>query len=68
MNLPNIEAERIKRQISRDDFAKLLSVSRKTVNNWQNGRTEMPLSKLLLLSKTWGVSLDYLLGLDRDSA
>lgn len=72
MVLPNIEAERIKRQISKDDFAKMLGVSRRTVQNWQNGSTEVPLSKLLCISKTWGLSVDYLLGLSsnatRDSA
>lgn len=65
MNLPVIEAERIKHQQTRDDFAASLGVSRRTVQNWQNGTTEMPLSKLVVLAKHWGLSVDYLLGLDR---
>ena len=64
MYLPNVEAERVRRQISRDDFAAMLNVSRRTVRNWQNGTTELPLSKLLLLSRAWGLSADYLLGLE----
>ena len=47
MKLPNIEAERIKHQLSKSEFAELMGVSRRTVQNWQSGTTEMPLSKLL---------------------
>ena len=69
MVLPIIEAERIKRQISRDDLAKALGVSRRTISNWQNGSTELPLSKLLSMAQMWNCSTDYLLGLDsQDSA
>lgn len=66
MNLPNIEAERIKRQMSKDELAGLLGVSRRTIQNWQNGSTEVPLSKLVCLSKAWGASVDYLLGLKEE--
>nr|DAS66080.1 MAG TPA: helix-turn-helix domain protein [Caudoviricetes sp.] len=65
MILPVIEAERIKHQQTRDDFAASLGVSRRTVQNWQNGTTEMPLSKLVALATRWGLSIDYLLGLDQ---
>lgn len=66
MTLPVIEAERIKHSMSRDDLAKTLNVSKRTIQNWQNGSTEMPLSKLLCLSQLWGCSVDYLLGLKCD--
>lgn len=58
-----IEAERVRRDISKDEFAKIMGVSKRTLNNWRNGSTEMPLSKLMLLSKLWGCTIDYLLGL-----
>lgn len=64
MTLPNIEAERIKRRMDRREFATMLGVTPRTVQNWQNGRVELPLSKLLFLTKTWGLSADYLLGLE----
>lgn len=64
MVLPIIEAERIKRQMSRDDLANALGVSRRTISNWQNGSTELPLSKLLSMAQMWNCSTDYLLGLD----
>ena len=63
MKLPNIEAERIKHRMSKNELAGTLGVSVRTVRNWQSGATEMPLSKLVLLSQLWGLSIDYLLGL-----
>lgn len=69
MVLPIIEAERIKRQMSRDDLANALGVSRRTVSNWQSGATELPLSKLLAMAQMWNCTTDYLLGLaDQNSA
>ena len=62
MVLPVIEAERIKHRMSREDLAKALHVSRRTVSNWQRGATKLPLSKLLALAALWGCSTDYLLG------
>lgn len=67
--LPVIEAERIKHQMSREDLAKVLGVSKRTISNWQCGVTDLPLSKLLALAKLWKCTTDYLLGLDaQDSA
>lgn len=63
MKLPIVEAERIKHGLSRDEFARTLGVSRRTIQNWQSGATEIPLSKVLELTNMWGCSADYLLGL-----
>ena len=68
MHLPVLEVERIKHRQTKDEFAAMLGVTRRTVQNWQNGKTELPLSKLLMLAKAWGCSTDYLLGLDTDQA
>ncbi len=70
MKFPMIEAERIKHQMSRDDLANSLGVSKRTISNWQSGTTEIPLSKLVALSRMWSRSIDYLLDLDsgRDTA
>ncbi len=65
MVLPIIESERIKRQIGKDAFAASLGVSKRTISNWQSGRTEIPLSKLLALAKEWNCSTDYLLGVNQ---
>lgn len=70
MVLPIIEAERIKHGWSREEMATCLGVTRRTIQNWQNGTTQIPLSKILMLTSIWGCSADYLLGLNsgRDSA
>ena len=66
MRYPVLEAERVKHQLNKGELATLLGVSQRTVRNWQNGTTELPVSKLFLLAKTWDCSADYLLGLQHN--
>lgn len=68
MKLPVIELERIKHDLSREQFSKILGVSRRTIQNWQSGKTEMPISKLIILANTWNCTTDYLLGLVNDKS
>lgn len=63
MKLPIIEAERIKHGIDKEEFSQALGVSKRTVSNWQNGRTEIPVSKLIAIASMLNCSTDYLLGL-----
>ncbi|EOS38053.1 hypothetical protein C808_03097 [Lachnospiraceae bacterium M18-1] len=64
--LVNIEAERARRQMSKGETAKELGVSTKTYYNWINESVDIPSSKLLEMSRFFGTSMEYLLGL-RDS-
>ena len=66
MRYPVLEAERVKQQLNTGELATLVGVSQRTVRNWQNGTTELPVSKLILLAKTWDCSADYLLGLQHN--
>ena len=66
MRYPVLEAERVKHQLNKGELATLLGVSQRPVRNWQNGTTELPVSKLILLAKTWDCSADYLLGLQHN--
>lgn len=66
MRYPVLEAERVKHQLNKGELATLLGVSQRTVRNWQNGTTELPVSKLILLAKTLDCSADYLLGLQHN--
>lgn len=68
MFLPIIDEERAKHNMSKDELAKALGVTRRTLTNWQSGATEISVSKLIMLTKMWGCSLDYLLGLETDSS
>lgn len=45
---PSIEAE--------------IGVSTGTIKNWQNGKTEIPASKIVALAQLFNVTTDYLLG------
>lgn len=64
MKYPNIEAERIRRGISKEDFAEAIGVSKRTLGNWQRGSTELPVPKLLKICAVLGCRSDYLLGLE----
>ncbi len=62
MKYPNIEAERARNGMSKAELAEKLNVSNATLNNWQNGTTELPIRKLVELSDLFHVSSDYLVG------
>ena len=62
MRYPNIEAERARNGMTKEKFASLLGISVSTVKNWQNGRTEIPASKIIMMAILFNVSTDYLLG------
>lgn len=59
----NIEAERVRLGLSKDDFAKSLGISIKTYYNWLNGMTPISIDALMKMSNIFNVSLEYLLGL-----
>ena len=59
---PNINAEMARNSMTNKKMADKLGVSEKTVTNWKTGKTEIPASKLLEMSRMFGVSTDYLLG------
>lgn len=57
----NIEAERARRGLSKEDTANRLGVSVKTYYNWINSETDIPGSALLKMAKLFGTSIEYLL-------
>lgn len=64
---PNIDAERARRGMTRSGLASELGVSYSTIKSWMSGRTDIPSSKLVEMSKLFNVSTDYLLGLSSNS-
>ncbi|MBP3921799.1 MAG: helix-turn-helix domain-containing protein [Ruminiclostridium sp.] len=56
----NLKEIRNKRNITQEQLAELLSVSRQTVSKWESGIGYPETEKLLLLAKELNVSLDYL--------
>lgn len=62
MLFPNIEAERMKADMTKTRLAQEIGVHPSTLRAWQTGRAEIPASKIAALSKVFGVTADYLLG------
>ena len=58
---PNIEAERVRKGISREKLAEELNVSISTYYNWLTGRTAIPSTDLKKMANIFGANIDYLL-------
>ena len=58
---PNIEAERVRKGLTKEELAKELGVSTKTYYNWLSGFTAIPSTALKKMSTMFEVSMEYLL-------
>lgn len=59
--LRNIEAERVRRGISKEELASKLNASLKTYYNWVNEVTDIPGVALVRLSKIFETDVGYLM-------
>ena len=59
--LNNIEAERVRYRLSKEELAKRLNISTKTYYNWINEQTDIPVVKIAIMAKMFGTDIDYLL-------
>ncbi|QLH74474.1 MAG: ankyrin repeat domain-containing protein [Methanomassiliicoccales archaeon] len=50
--------------LSQEDFAQKLGVARPTISNWENGKVIPTSEQLILISKTFSVSVDSILGIN----
>ena len=55
-----IQHYRKEKNLSQDELAEIIFVSRQSISNWERGATYPDIQKLLLLSKVFEVSLDKL--------
>ncbi len=68
MNLPEkIVTLRKKQGMSQEDLAERLNVSRQTISRWENGTVVPDAHNILEISKTFGVTADYLLNDDYET-
>ena len=51
-------------KLSQEKFGKILSVSQDTVSLWENGKSLPSVETVIELCKRYGVSADYVLGLE----
>ena len=66
MRWQRIEDLRIDHDLTQQDVADMLHCQREVYRRYEKGIREMPLSYAIILAKHYGVSLDYLVGLDDD--
>ncbi len=56
---------RLARNWSQVELGKRLDVAKQTVSNWENDNIQPSIEMLIRLSKLFGVTTDYLLGLEQ---
>lgn len=52
--------------LTQDELAEKLYISRQTISNWENGKTYPDIETLILISNKFNISLDYLLKEDKE--
>jgi len=60
-----IRALREDRDLTQTQVAKLLKVGQKTYSDYELGKTRIPVDSLILLARTYNVSLDYICGVSQ---
>lgn len=61
----NLKLLRQEKNLGQVELAKQLKVSKGIISLWENGLREPNMSSLIALSKFFGVSIDYLVGLEQ---
>ena len=61
---PRLAELREDHDLSQAEMAKILRVSQATYSRYETGRLDIPSQTLIALARYYGVSVDYLLGLD----
>lgn len=57
---------RIEKNLSQDELGKICGVAKNTVSYWEKNNTEPSIQIIKKLAQLFGVSTDYLLGIDSD--
>lgn len=56
----NIEKERVRNGLTREELTQKLGISSKTYYNWLNGKTDIPSSKLMEMADLFKTTMEYL--------
>ena len=59
-----IKKLRLSYNMSQVELARILGVTKQSVSNWENDNIQPSIEMLKKIAQTFGVSADYLLGLD----
>lgn len=63
MHWQRIEDLRIDNDLTQQQVADILNCQREVYRRYEKGTRELPLSYAIILSKYYGVSIDYIVGL-----
>ncbi len=63
LNTKRIQDTRIDNDITQKQMAEILNVSKYVYNNFESGRTKIPLNKIIEFADYFNLNLDYLLNL-----
>ena len=66
LNIKRIQDTRIDNDLTQKEMARTLGISHFIYNNYETGRTRIPLNILVAFANYFNLSLDYLLGLNAD--
>ena len=56
----SLAAARVNAQMTQEEVAKKMNVSKNTVVNWEKGKTEPSISQSKQISKIYNIPLDYI--------
>ena len=66
MKMNKLKELRTKNKISQQDLAKIVNVKQNIISNWEYEKTEIDQKNLLILADYFNVSIDYLLGRNKN--
>lgn len=55
-----LEAVRVNAKMTQAEWAENIGVSKTTVNNWENGKSEPTISQLRIMSRLSGIPMDFI--------
>ena len=64
----NLKEARKNSGMTQAEVAKIVGVAKNTYCNWENGTREPNILKIKALAKAFGVSVDYLVGFEKQDA
>ena len=63
--IPNLKNARRQKGLKQKELAKLLSVSSKTISNYESGSRDPDVKMLIKMARVLDVTIDYLVGIEQ---
>lgn len=58
----NLKEERLRRQMTQQEVAEILKITKQQYSLYETGKRTMPIEKIVKLAKLYDISIDYLVG------